>query len=277
MITLNELRIAVESLGLSGRPLCVHASLKSFGWVDGGANTIVDGLLLESCTVLVPTFSYSFMVPPPLDQCPLRNGWDYQTHAVSTAGIGRIYSPRTNEFDREYMGAVPAAVLFRPGRVRGTHPLNSFAALGPLADELLAGQTADDVYAPLRALAERGGAIVLMGVDLTRMTFIHLAEQVAGRTMFRRWANGPDGRTIMVAAGGCSEGFGKLKPILTPLLRERRVGDSHWRVYPACETLETASEAIRANPFLTHCGLRICERCNDAVLGGPELSGTNLD
>jgi aminoglycoside 3-N-acetyltransferase len=274
MITINEIRIAVQSLGLSSRPLCVHASLKSFGWVEGGANTIVDGLLLEGCTVLVPTFSYTFMVPPPLDQRPRRNGWDYLTHAVSTAGIGRVYSPRSNEFDRKFMGAVPASVLYRSERVRSAHPLNSFAALGPLADDLLAGQTAEEVYTPLGALAERGGAIVLMGVDVTRMTFIHLAEQVAGRTMFRRWANASDGRAIMVAAGGCSEGFGKLIPVLTPLLCERRVGDSHWRVYPARETLEAASEAIRSNPFITHCGNRSCERCNDAVLGGPELTGS---
>jgi len=55
------------------------------------------------------------------------------------------------------------------------------------------------VFKPLRALSETGGYVVLMGVGLEAMTLIHLAEQMAGRNRFRRWANGPDGRPMEVA------------------------------------------------------------------------------
>ena len=52
-VTIETVRAAARELGLSSRPLCVHASLRSFGRVKGGAATIVDGLLAEGCTVLV--------------------------------------------------------------------------------------------------------------------------------------------------------------------------------------------------------------------------------
>ena len=100
------------------------------------------------------------------------------------------------------MGTISVAVMRWPGSVRGNHPICSFAAVGPLSDQLLKGQQANDVYAPLDALAEEGGSVVLAGVDLTKMTLIHLAEKKAGRVLYRRWANGPDGQPVAVEAGG---------------------------------------------------------------------------
>jgi aminoglycoside N3'-acetyltransferase len=36
-VTTSDIRLAIRNLGLAGRPLCVHSSLRSFGWVEGGA------------------------------------------------------------------------------------------------------------------------------------------------------------------------------------------------------------------------------------------------
>ncbi|MDQ3398735.1 MAG: AAC(3) family N-acetyltransferase, partial [Deinococcota bacterium] len=187
----------------------------------------------------------------------------------------RVYSPGKSEIDRE-MGAVPAAIIAMPERVRGDHPLNSFSASGPLAQDLIAGQSGLDVYAPLRRLRELGGAVVLMGVGLTRMTLLHLAEAQAGPDLFVRWANGRDGKPVGVRVGGCSEGFERLVPALAGLERKLTVGDSLWRVYPARETLERAAAAIRAHPEITRCGDPACVRCSDAVRGGPVLEAPYL-
>ena len=166
------------------------------------------------------------------------------------------------------MGAIPAAVLARPGRTRGDHPLGSFAAVGALAHELTAPQRGLDVFAPLRALAERGGLVILIGVGLERMTLLHAAEQAAGRTMFRRWAS--DGASVCeVESGGCSDGFGRLEPVLEPLARRVRVGKSGWAGYPVAAALELAARAIRADPAITRCARPECARCQDAVAGGP--------
>jgi len=107
------------------------------------------------------------------------------------------------------------------------------------------GQKPLHVWAPLEALVEAGGSVVLMGVGLEQMTFLHLAERDAGRNPFRRWANGESGDPIEVEAGGCSDGFGNLRPVLSPLQRECRVGTSHWLIFPASATLDTAARAIR--------------------------------
>ena len=274
----RDVYTAAHTLGVSGRPLCVHASLRSFGWVAGDAPTIITGLLEAGCTLLVPTFSWdTFAVAPPPHQGLAQNGTSpgyYETLQQTPSGVARIYAPDAPDLDRADMGALPAAVLAMPGRVRGSHPLCSFAAVGPLANELVAVQQPLQVFAPLRALAEAGGSVVLMGVGLTAMTLIHLAEQLAGRNPFRRWANGPDGQPMAVEVGGCSDGFGKFAPILAPVMQSTVVGQSRWRVYPAQEMLERTAQTIRNEPTMTHCGRADCNRCDDAVLGGPILTST---
>jgi len=270
VVTAQDIANAVPRMGLSGLPVCVHASLRSFGWVDGGAPAVVKGLLTEGCTVLVPTFSWTFAVPPPAKLRRPRNGWDYDTWEASSVGEGRIFTPDSNEIDVEDMGAIPASVLAMPERVRGYHPLSSFSAIGPLAAQLTSGQMPLHVWAPLEALAEAGGSVVLMGVGLQEMTLLHLAEQRAGRNPFRRWANGADGEPIEVESGGCSDGFENLRSALLSLQKECVVGNSRWLIFPASLTLEVAAAAIRADPMITHCG-KPHGRCNDAVLGGPLL------
>lgn len=269
MVTTADLRIAVQQLGLAGQALCLHVSLRSFGQVAGGAATLVAALLAEGCTVLTPTFTEYGVAPPPARRLA-RNGWDYDDFSGPFPGVGQIYTPASNAVDPVEMSVVAATVAQMPGRVRGNHPLCSFCAVGPLAHRLIDNQTPTNVNAPLTALVEVGGYVVLMGVGLEKMTLLHLAEEQAGRNLFRRWANGPDGQVIEVTTGGCSDGFGKLEPLLAPLLQEAQVGPSHWRIFPAEPTLTLAAAVIRQNPQITHCGRPSC-RCDDAILGGPIL------
>ncbi len=170
------------------------------------------------------------------------------------------------------MGLISATVVAWPGHVRGYHPLCSFTAVGPLAPLLISGQKPSDVYAPLKRLAKAKGSIILMGVGLDKMTLLHLAEQRAGRTLFRRWANDLTGAPMAVETGGCSGGFDNLTPVLAPLMKVIQVGQSQWRVFSARQVLAVASRAIQEQPGLTHCGNSDCDRCHDAVAGGPILS-----
>jgi aminoglycoside 3-N-acetyltransferase len=266
-VTSETIRAAIRALDLAGAPLEVHSSLGSFGRVDGGAATVVDALLAEGCTVVVPTFTAPlYLVDPPEPMRRERNGWDYAASA-DAGGAERVFTPDTNEVS-ESMGAIPAEVLARAERVRGSNQLCSFAALGPLADRVRE-QRPLDVYAPLRILAAKGGWALLMGVDLRSLTLLHVAEEKSGRRLFRRWANGPDGLPMEVEVGSCSDGFLNFEPLLAPLLRETVVGKSRWQAYPMKETLAVAADAIKENPGITHCGDADCLRCRDAVAGGP--------
>jgi aminoglycoside 3-N-acetyltransferase len=269
-VTEQDIRNALRTLGLTGRAVCVHNSLRSFGRVDGGAHAVVRAFLAEDCTVLVPTFSSAFEIEPPAHLRFERNGWDYVRPPTTFENSGRTYTVESTEIDRD-MGAIPAATVSWDGRVRGRHPLDSFTALGPRAAELVSSQSPSDVYAPLAALARAGGYVLLIGVGLERMTLLHLAEKEAGRELFRRWANDEQGRASVVEVGGCSEGFGKLEPFLSHITRTIVVGRSTWRLLPAGDAVARASAAIRVDPRITHCGVEECERCRDAVAGGPIL------
>lgn len=269
-VTQTDIQAAIRSLGLAQQVVCVHSSLRSFGHVSGGAQSVVQAFLVEGCTLLVPTYAYAFAVIAPPELQVARNGWDYGGNYGSNAGKDKIYTPASKEIDDD-MGAIPKAVLSLPAAVRGDHPLNSFSAVGPLAEKLVAQQQPLDVYAPLRALVEVSGYVLLMGVGLDKMTLLHLAEQKAGRVLFRRWANDRAGHPQMVEAGSCSDGFEQFAPVLQPWQSEIVVGKSVWHLFPAPQTLQAAVVAIRGNPQITHCGRADCERCRDAVLGGPVL------
>jgi aminoglycoside 3-N-acetyltransferase len=137
-------------------------------------------------------------------------------------------------------------------------------------------QTPIDVFAPLRRVADTNGHYLLMGVDLTSMTAIHLAENMAGRNYFVRWALSSDGQPMMVFKGGCSEGFHKLEPFVEQTERRMTVGKSLWRSFPAHGLLRVATDAITQQPEITHCGRAGC-KCDDAVLGGPILDEFPLE
>jgi len=80
------------------------------------------------------------------------------------------------------MGVV--AELFRtwPGAQRSGHPTRSFAAVGPQAAWLTADHPLTDVFgpaSPLGKLYELDGLILLLGVDHSSNTSLHLAEHRA--------------------------------------------------------------------------------------------------
>jgi aminoglycoside N3'-acetyltransferase len=263
-----DIRQAVRNLGLSGLPLCVHSSMRSFGHVDGGPETVVDALLAEGCTVLVPAFSEDFEILPPVDRRIERNGWNDAHDYGVPAHSASVFTPASNVINRS-MGAIPRALLAEPGRVRGYHPLNSFAAAGPLARQLVVGQSPQDVYAPLREMTRHDGYVVLMGVGLDSMTALHLAETMAGRELFVRWVMGPDGAPASCRIGSCSRGFPNLDSSLHHLETRTTVGRSIWRVYPLGETVDAAATLIRQDPEITRCSRPACRLCADAIAGGP--------
>ncbi|MFC4033920.1 AAC(3) family N-acetyltransferase [Streptomyces polygonati] len=262
----------MDDLGLAARPVMVHSSLRSFGEpVEGGADALLDLFLARGCTVLVPTFSESqFGAVPPATMRPARNAIDYAELPADAPAVQEVPEFTVDStVVNAGMGVLPARLLARPDAERGAHPLNSFAALGPQAPDLIAAQSPADVYGPVRLLAERDGAALLLGVGLNRMTALHYAEQRSGRRLLVRWARDSGGRVFMVETGSCSEGFPHLEPFLRPYVRTTRVGESSWAAYPLTEALAAASEAMSADQAVTRCPDRTCLRCRDSIAGGP--------
>lgn len=251
---------------LRGRPVCVHASMRSLS-PRVAADSLIDAFLGLDCTVLVPTFTYALEQPPPSLGVPERNGMDVGS-ARLVPEHDRRYDSNGNTLSLADMGALPQAVLQRD-RERGEHPLNSFAAIGPLARDLITRQTLQNVYGPFEGLLEHDGLVVLAGVGCTSMTLIHFAEERAGRNLFQRWAKDRDGRVVASATGSCSLAFDRFDPVLEG--RTVDVSGSTWRILDANAATRAATAAILADASITACGRRSCLRCRDAVAGGPVL------
>jgi aminoglycoside N3'-acetyltransferase len=273
MILASHLAQAVDDLVPPDRPLMLHASLRSFAApIAGGADTLLDVLLTRGRTVMVPAFTepqFGLAPPATVTMRPGRNGIDYTTlPPMPPPSEGAAYTVDCGLINPG-LGALPAVVVNRAGAVRGEHPLNSFAALGPLAGELIAAQSPTDVYSPIRELAVHAGLILLVGVGLNRMTALHLAEQQSGRRLFLRWARASNGQTSMFEVGSCSEGFPRLDAALRPYARTAIVKGSMWRAYPAKETVAAATAAIRKDQAITRCPDNGCLLCRDSTAGGP--------
>lgn len=263
-VTPSDLARAIRAAGLSKSVVALHASLKSFGRLEGGPASLLQAFIEAGCTVLAPTFTYACQMPPQRDV--LQNGLE----PGYTVDIRHsIEFDQTASFVSPDMGSIPACLLQTAGRVRGHHPLNSFAALGPLAESVIAEQDLLNVYGPYKWLYDYPRAyLLLVGVDLTRATPIHFAEEQAGRRLFRRWGL-EAGAIVESETGGCSEGFNNLEPSLRSIEQRLHVGPSLWRIYPFREFVDRVSHAIAANPAITHCDNPHCARCNDALRGGP--------
>lgn len=245
--------------------------MSAFGCrIDGGAKTIIDSFLFENCTVMVPAFDSDCEVYPPKYLRPAQNAaGDYSRFENRQYGQPKIFNVQSNDITSEDMGLLPYTLIRMSSRKRGGNPLNSMASVGPNAEELVGGQSTHDVWAPFQKLYDKNGIVLLMGVQLTRATIIHFAEQLAGRAPFIRWVMDKNGTSSICNTGGCSSGFENFADVLRPIEKTAVVGSSLWRCFPAKDMVDICVKAIKENKNISHCPDPNCERCKDAILGGP--------
>ena len=268
-IELHHITEAIEALGIKGKDVCIHSSMRSFGAkLEGGPNTVIEGFLEKGCTVMVPAFTYDYEAIMPEKYALERNGVtpEWLPDADAPHKVFTVDSTDISVWD---MGAFPKAILHDQRRVRGNHAVNSFAAIGSNAKALMEGQNSRDVYAPFRVLCENDGYVLMLGAGLHSCTLIHYAEQLAGRELFIRWAYDENDNVFPVAEGSCSEALEVFADALRPDAKEVTVGESRWVLYKANDILRICTEMIKKDQNITHCHDPKCHRCPDAVLGGP--------
>lgn len=161
----DQLASDLRDLGLrEGTTVLVHSSLSGLGWVDGGADAVIDALLAavgERGTVLFPTLT----------------------------GTERDGPERPPVIDLEttpcWTGTIPEASRHRAGAVRSIHPTHSVTAIGAKATAFTAGhersRTPCDERSPYVRLMEEDGHILLLGgVTHDSNTTLHALEELAG-------------------------------------------------------------------------------------------------
>jgi aminoglycoside 3-N-acetyltransferase len=253
----RDLAAGFRGLRLGKAPVIVHASLKAFGQVDGGAEAVVAALVKSFPAVLAPTFTYKTMVTPGIG--PDDNGIVYGSGADLNK-MAEFFTP--NMPADPLMGVIPETLRLRPDARRSAHPILSFAGIH--ADALLAAQTLAEPFGPLGALEKAGGWVLLMGVDHTVNTGIHYAEKRSGRKTFVRWALTPEGVRECPSFPGCSTGFDAIVPEVEKQARRVKIGEATVQAVPLKMLVKAVKALIKKDPLALLCQQEDCARCGES-------------
>ena len=257
MLTSEHFYSALDTLELENKPAIAHASLKSFGAIQGGAETVLGVLLHYVSGLMMPTFTYKTMIIPEVG--PPNNGLTYGRQR----DLNRMAEPFYYDMPVDpLIGTLPEMLRHYPGVMRTAHPILSFAGFG--MDEALVTQTIYSPFAPIGWLADHEGWVLLLGVNHTVDTSIHYAEKLAGRHQFVRWALTPKRIVECPDFPGCSDGFETIRLDIVQITRRVQVGEGFVEAIPLHPMLQVVESRIKRNPLALLCQRDECGRC-DAV------------
>ncbi len=244
MHTRSSLLTDLGRLGIDpSGTLLVHSSMKSIGEVEGRADTVLDALseYMKDGLLVLPTHTWSYIND--------RNPKFSVSDSPSCVGI-------LTELFRK-----------RPGVLRSWHPTHSVAALGNDAAEFIAGDEQCDTPCARESawgkLLDRRATIMLIGVDLTRNTFMHGVEEwadIPGRISDRHQpliTISPDGTELAVPSrrhcgGPWSDYFWKVDELFeqTKVMYKGTFGDALVRVCDTVKMTDMLFRLLAAKPDL---------------------------
>jgi aminoglycoside 3-N-acetyltransferase len=255
--TVESLTRDLRALGVQpGMLLFVHTSLSSLGWVVGGAHAVI--LSLEEAigpdgTLVMPMFTGGLTEPSGWRDPPVPESWWQIIRDHMPAFDVNLTPPRE-------IGIVAETFRKQPGTIRSYHPDVSFAARGPLAEELMADHPIDFGHgdgSPLGRMYDHGCYVLMIGVGHINNTSFHLAEFRAGPPTNPVWPQwGPvmvDGvrRWVEFKDIECHE---ELFPRIgedfereTGYVRIGKVGYAESRLIPQREMVDYAVEWLRTH------------------------------
>ena len=223
--------------------LLVHSSLKSMGEVEHGANTVLDALseYMKGGLLVLPTHTWANI-----------NADNPKFHVDASPSC---------------IGILPELFRKRQGVVRSWHPTHSVAALGADAIAFTTGEERCDTPCARESvwgkLLDREAAILLIGVDLRRNTFMHGVEEwadIPGRVSDEPellYTVLPDGTEIPVPSRrhygkNWSEHFWKVEDVFEQrgVMYKGTFGDAEARVCNAVRMTDLLFEMLHVFPDL---------------------------
>lgn len=259
----------LSNLGVrKGDLLNLKVSLKSIGWIQGGAKTLIDAILDvigKEGTIVSDAFVQSY--PLPLSK----------KHSTIIS----------NERSPSYAGMLANAMIEYPGMFRSSHPIQKFVAIGRLADDLMSNHTPDSsAYDVLYNLTKMGGKNLKIGDDkvVVGVGTTHVAVALLGfkkkRRISPRGVNFIDekGETRVFEvnwSGGCGRGFNNFLEIYKErgaIISEGFVGNAKSKITDMQKTLEIEMEVLKTNPRFFLCSDPLCFDCRASW----EFSGNSI-
>lgn len=244
-VTRAEVVDGLRGVGLGhGSLVLMHSSLSSMGYVEGGAEAVIEALL-------------EVVGPHGLASVP--------TH---TWGIVNARQPVFHVLlSPSHVGRITEAFRQRAAALRSRHPTHSVAAIGARAAEYVADHERATTPAgretPYGRLCAWGGHVLLLGVGLGSWTLVHAFEEWAPVAwVFDRWESLytvlEDGRVISVptqrhtAHPGCNRDYPALEPLLQQhgLIRYGAIGGATLRLIDAAGAERLLVPRMRAEPDL---------------------------
>ncbi|MFA6187543.1 MAG: AAC(3) family N-acetyltransferase [Phycisphaerae bacterium] len=234
-ITFNDIVKGLKTLGLTkGDKVMVHSALSSFGTVKGGADTVIDALLAivgSTGTVLMPTFGNS----------------------------DPIFNVKKSETN---LGIIAQTFWRRKNAFRSRHSAASIAAIGNDAKHFVENHenanTAHGKDTPYMKLVKQNGKVLLLGVDIDRMTLLHSVETLAKLPYLRPItksfvdANGKTRTKTWPYFPGPHRNFIGLQSWLRSkrLVKETVIGACHAKLFDTATLFEALQERLRNEPDL---------------------------
>ena len=162
-ITKEDIVDALHDLGLAaGTGMVIHSSLKSFGHVKGGSQTVIEALMevvTAEGTLVMPSFNHG---------------------AAFADGAPGYYDPTETPTTN---GAIPDLFWRQPGVRRSLNPTHPFAVWGRHAESYTRAHHRTMTMgpeSPLGLLCADDGYCLLLGVGYHANTFHHVVEMSTG-------------------------------------------------------------------------------------------------
>ena len=175
-ITIERIINDLKKIGVEkGMTLIVHSSLSSIGWVSGGPVAVIyalEELLSSEGTLVMPTHSGDLSEPSKWVNPPVPEEW-WPIIRQTMPPFEKNITPTRK------MGAI--AETFRKQRdvLRSNHPQLSFCAWGKNTEFITSNHPLEyslNDNSPLGKIYDLKGSILLLGVDHSNNTSLHLAE-----------------------------------------------------------------------------------------------------
>jgi aminoglycoside 3-N-acetyltransferase len=240
----NEIVSGLRQLGIAdGDVLLVHSSLRSFGYVEGGPEAVIDALL-ESAgaggTVMVPTLT---------------------GRRKDSAESPPVFDVRNTPC---WTGTIPETFRKRPSAIRSLHATHSVAAVGPAAVFLTSGHAKSPTPcgqdSPYLRLAELDGKVVFLGVGLNVCTLLHTVEELA-QSPYHMMPQAVaaritdyDGKTQTAATAlhdwGTPRRFEAIEPVFIQkaIMVKGFIGECAIRILQAAQAIDVGLACLQANP-----------------------------